>query len=256
MNDPKIVLLAGKGISTNIIYHALKNEFPITAIILEEPVSKNEFLKKRIKKLGILKVTGQVFFQLIIVKFLDLIAAKRKKEILQGYAMDNAGLPPAIITPVNSVNDNNCLQALQKIAPDLVIVNGTRVIAKEILNNVGAKFINMHAGITPMYRGVHGAYWALVNNDAAHCGVTVHLVDPGIDTGAVIARQVIPVTKKDNFVTYPLIQLAEGIPLVKKAIEDILHNRLSLISNPGESRLWSHPGFFQYLYYRILKGKK
>ena len=41
----------------------------------------------------------------------------------------------------------------------------------------------MHAGITPQYRGVHGGYWAVVNNDPEHCGVTIHFVDKGIDTG-------------------------------------------------------------------------
>ncbi len=256
MNNPKIILLAGKGSSTNIIYHALKNEFPLAAIILEEPVSKTGFLKKRINKMGIWKVTGQIFFQLIIVKFLHLVTVKRKKAILQQYAMDNSGLPATMITPVNSVNDDRCLQVLKDISPDLVIVNGTRIISKQVLDTIPAKFINMHAGITPMYRGVHGAYWALVNNDAMHCGVTVHLVDPGIDTGAVIARQIIPLNKKDNFVTYPLLQLGEGIPLLKKAIKNILQNRLVLIDSPGQSRLWSHPGFFQYLYHRILKGKK
>ena len=256
MSNPKIILLAGKGSSTNIIYHALKNEFPLAAIILEEPVNKREFLKKRIKKLGIWKLTGQIFFQLIIVKLLHLITAKRKKEILQQYEMNNSGLPAAMIIPVSSVNDDRCLQALKDIAPDLVIVNGTRIISKQVLNTIPAKFINMHAGITPMYRGVHGAYWALVNNDVAHCGVTIHLVDPGIDTGAIIAQQVIPLSKKDNFVSYPLLQLGEGIPLLKKAISDIQQNRLAFIDRPGQSRLWSHPGFFQYLYYRILKGKK
>ena len=249
-------MLAGKGSSTNIIYHALEKEFPLTAIILEEPVSKIEFLKKRIKNLGIWKLTGQIFFQLIIVKFLDLVTAKRKKEILQQYEMNNSGLPAAMIIPVSSVNDDRCLQALKDIAPDLVIVNGTRIISKQVLDAIPAKFINIHAGITPMYRGVHGAYWALVNNDAVHCGVTIHLVDPGIDTGAIIAQQVIPLSKKDNFVSYPLLQLGEGIPLLKKAISDIQQNRLAFIDRPGQSRLWSHPDFFQYLYYRILKGKK
>ena len=256
MNDPKIVLLAGKGNSTNIIYHALKNDFPITAIILEEAVNKKEFIKKRIKKLGTWKVTGQILFQLIIVKILHVTAAKRKKEILQQYGMNNTELPSALIIPVNSVNDESCVKALQEIGPDLVIVNGTRIISKQVLDCIPSKFINMHTGITPMYRGVHGAYWALVNNDAVHCGVTIHLVDSGIDTGGVIDQHLITVSNKDNFVTYPLLQLAEGIPLMKKAINNILQNHLILADSSGESRLWYHPGIFQYLYYRIIKGKK
>jgi methionyl-tRNA formyltransferase len=47
----------------------------------------------------------------------------------------------------------------------------------------------VHAGITPRYRGTHGGYWVLLNNDPGHCGVTIHLVDPGIDTGSIVARR-------------------------------------------------------------------
>ena len=256
MSEPKIVLLTGKGDSTSILYHALKNEFLITAIIQEQPVSKKEFLKKRIKKLGIVKVTGQIFFQLLIVKFLHLTAAKRKRQLMENYAMDNSPLPASILIPVSSVNDERCIKILQEINPILVIVNGTRIISKKVLDSINAKFINIHAGITPMYRGVHGAYWALVNNDPVHCGVTVHLVDPGIDTGAVIDQHLISISPQDNFVTYPLLQLGEGITPLKNAITAIIQNNLVQTKSSGKSRLWSHPGFFQYLYYRILKGKK
>ncbi len=256
MNSPKIVLLAGKGISTNILYNALIKDFNVTAIILEEPLSKKQFLKKRIKKLGIVKVSGQILFQLLIVKFLDLFSKRRKKEILLQYAMDNIALPFEKIIQVQSVNYENCIQILQSLQPNLVIVNGTRIISSQVLNCVSSKFINIHAGITPKYRGVHGAYWALVNNEPENCGVTVHLVDPGIDTGAIIAQKTITITPKDNFVTYPLLQLATGLPLIKSAILTILNDDLHLKDTSGESRLWYHPTISQYFYNRIVKGKK
>ncbi len=256
MNDAKIVLLAGKGISTNILYHALKDDFAIDSIILEEPVAKKIFLKKRIKKLGLWKVTGQILFQSIIAKFLHLISAKRKKEIIKISSLDSSPLPAEKIKQVSSVNDEQCLQLLQSIAPQLVIVNGTRIISNQILESVDATFINMHAGITPKYRGVHGAYWALVNKDEQNCGVTVHLVDAGIDTGEIIFQTTITPGRRDNFVTYPLLQLAAGIPGMKKAVSDIIDGRLTKVKSPDESQLWSHPGFGQYLYNRIFKGIK
>jgi folate-dependent phosphoribosylglycinamide formyltransferase PurN len=66
---------------------------------------------------------------------------------------------------------------LKAINPDLVIVNGTRIISKKVLSSINSKFVNIHVGITPKYRGVHGTYWALVNNDVENSGVTVHFVD-------------------------------------------------------------------------------
>lgn len=249
-------MLAQKGASTTILHNSLKNDFDIVAIIIEKPVPSFEFLKKRMKKLGFVKVAGQVLFQFSIAKFLHLMSSKRIKEILKEYGLDDEAIPEEKIIHVNSVNNNKSLSLLKKINPELVIVNGTRIISKEILNCIQAKFINIHAGITPKYRNVHGAYWAVVNNDMENCGVTVHLVDPGIDTGNIIYQKNIQITSKDNFDTYPYLQLAEGIILLKKALPEVFENKLQFQKNNLESKLWYHPTFWQYIYYRIVHNKK
>ena len=256
MTNRKIVLLAGKGITTNILYKALTKDFTIHNIILEEPISRKVFLKKRIRHLGFWEVTGQVLFQISIAKMLNLFSRKRKNEILKEFNLEDKPLPPGKITQVKSVNDHECIVALQKIKPAIVVVIGTRIISKEVLACIDAKFVNIHAGITPRYRNVHGAYWALVNNDGDNCGVTVHLVDPGIDTGSIIYQSRIAVSPKDNFITYPLLQLAEGIVYLKKALLDILEGRLILKKGTPDSRIWHHPTFRQYLYHRIVHHKK
>ena len=107
----------------------------------------------------------------------------------------------------------------------------------------------MHAGITPRYRGVHGGYWALASGDAAHCGVTVHLVDAGIDTGGILAQALIRPTPVDSFVTYPLLQLAAGLPLLVDAARAGLAGTLRPLpaDAASPSRLWSHPTLAQWL---------
>ncbi len=256
MNKHKLLILASKGISTNILYNSLKDEFNVEAVIVEKPVSAKNFLKKRIKKLGIGKVIGQILFQLSIVPVLNFASSKRKKEIFEKYNLKSTTLPEKKVIEVNSVNSFECISLIKKINPELVIVNGTRIISKEVLDSTPIKFLNIHAGITPKYRNVHGGYWAVVNNDLSNCGVTVHLVDKGIDTGKIINQQVIAITSKDNFVTYPLLQIAEGIICLKKALKDIFENKLAVKSNNLESKLWYHPTFWQYIYYRLVHKKK
>jgi Methionyl-tRNA formyltransferase len=252
----KIVLLAGKGLTTHILYNAINEEFRIEKIILEKPVSKKEFLKKRIKHLGVGKVSGQVLFQVFMVTLLNFFSAKRKKKILQQYHLNEVPLPDEKIISIKSVNDAECMAALQKMNPDVVVVIGTRIISKQILSCIPAKFINIHAGITPQYRNVHGAYWALVNDDEENCGVTVHLVDAGIDTGSIIYQSKISITPEDNFVTYPLLQLAEGIACLKMALQDIAQEKLVLKEGKKQSKIWHHPTLWQYLYNRIVHNKK
>lgn len=254
----QIVLLAGKTESTGIVFNALKEEFDITHLIVESPPSKTSFLKNRIKKLGLLTVIGQIIFRVMIVPYLYLVSGKRIAEIKQEFALDENIYPgDTKIINVNSVNSEETISILSEINPTVIVINGTRIISKKVLDSVSAKFINMHAGITPLYRGVHGAYWALAEKQPESCGVTVHFVDPGIDTGNILAQGVISPQPKDTFVTYEFLQLATGIPLMKRVLHNLLENSLEIKPYPvGTSKLWSHPTFWEYLWYRLSLGVK
>lgn len=251
MENKKIVILAGQGITSNIVYNSIKKDFNIEAIIFEKQVSRKTLLKKRIKKLGLWKVLGQVVFQVLVMNWLELTSKIRKAQILKQNGLDDSLPPVAKTFFVESVNDNATVKILQKLNPDLVVVNGTRIISEKILKSLSVPFINTHAGITPKYRNVHGAYWAIVNNDMENCGVTVHLVDKGIDTGSIIYQETIEIIEKDNFVTYPILQIAVGVGCLKKAINDIFEGSLIIKKRKSESALWYHPTLGQYLYHRI-----
>lgn len=243
----KIVLLAGPGESTNILFHALDAEFGVHRIIVETPISQQQLLRRRAEKLGWGVVLGQIAFKLLVAGPLGRRAQPRLRQLRQAHSLRDQPLPPDRTINVASVNAADCVAALQRLNPDVVVVNGTRIIAKRVLTSVPAPFVNTHAGITPLYRGVHGGYWALANDDAAHCGVSVHLVDAGIDTGGIIAQALIEPGPADNFATYPLLQLIAGLPLLKDAVRAALTGSIPLRPAPaGVSRLWSHPTLAEY----------
>lgn len=253
----KIVLLVGKGESSKFLYNKLIKQFEIESVICEEKVSRLYLIKSRVKKLGLLKVINQILFQTGIIFLLKLISNSRIIEIKKEFSLENIEIPSNKLISVNSVNCDYCLNVLKQIKPDLIIVNGTRIISKNIINNVQALIINTHVGITPEYRGVHGAYWALVNNDAQNCGVTIHKVDKGIDTGDIIKQSTIRITNKDNFVTYPYIQIGVGILLIEDIINRILNNNLNFYKKANSiNNLYTHPTFTEYLYNFFLKNVK
>jgi folate-dependent phosphoribosylglycinamide formyltransferase PurN len=252
----RIVLLAGEWDTTPLVYNFLQEHFGVMKVMVEQGVPRKEFLKKRIKKLGLLEVGGQVLFQLIVGKTLSKMSTGRIKEIISKYSLSRKAIAAPEVIRVGSLNSGESIEALKELEPDLVIVHGTRIISKNVLNSIEAPFINIHAGITPRYRGSHGAYWALANGDKENCGVTVHLVDPGIDTGNILAQTTIPYTNGDNFVTYPYLQLAEGLVLLKQVIEKLGQGELKAVKNNLDSSLWHHPTLWSYIWKRITKGVK
>ncbi len=255
--EKKIVLLAGKGESTNIVFNSINKNFGVFAAIIEEKENTKLFLKRSVKRLGIITVFGQILFHVLIAKPLNYLSKKRKKEIINDNLLDLTKLPDEKVNFVTSVNSTNTIKLLKYLKPDIVIVNGTRIISKKVLSAVDCKFINTHAGITPKYRGVHGTYWALVNDDIKNSGVTVHFVDAGIDTGNIINQALVVPTKRDNFSTYPLLQLSEGLKILNIAIQDFFDNKLITKKEKlTDSILWYHPTIWKYLFYRIVKRIK
>ena len=254
----KIIMLVGPGTSAKYVYNGLKSEFDVLHVIraVGAPGGRKKFIKRRIKRLGYWKVFGQILFKVGIVKPLEIMSQRRVELLKSELNLSDEFYPSNVLIDVPHVNAKECLITLQEIAPDIIIVNGTEIISKKILNGVKATFVNTHVGITPKYRGVHGGYWALANNDKENCGVTVHLVDAGIDTGGILYQGIITPGSKDNFITYPLLQVAEGIRLMKMAINDILNDNIISKKGGDESRLWYHPTIWKYLYLRITKGVK
>lgn len=251
----RIVLLGGRDPGTRMVCHALRARWPRVTAILETPVTRGTLLRRRVKKLGLGTVAGQVAFRAAVVPALGLAARRRLRDIVRDHRLDPSPIVGELIE-VPSVNDPVTREHLVRLAPAVVVVNGTRILSAETLSCVPAPFINTHAGITPAYRGVHGGYWALADGRPDLVGTTVHLVDTGIDTGNVVAQATFRPEPEDCFATYPLLHVAHGIPLLLEAVAAALEGRLATTRSLADapSKLRTHPTAWGYLWRRATRG--
>ncbi len=259
MNDRGggVVLLATPGPATSIIYHALARSYGSIAVVLEQPVSRWQMARRRAKRLGIRTVAGQLLFVAVAVPLLRRRYRGRARAILDSAGLDDSPIED-VAAHVSSVNSDDAHDVLRRLQPRVVVVNGTRIISAETLACVDAPFVNMHAGITPQYRGVHGGYWALVEGRPDLVGTTVHFIDTGIDTGPIIGQATFEVTKEDSFATYPYLHVQAGLPILLEAVGEILAGRTPAPRQPHDttapSRLRTHPTLGAYVMYRLRSG--
>lgn len=242
-----VVVLAKPGPSTNALVHALQARFEVERMVLERPESPVAILRRRARLFGLRHVAGQLAFEALVQPCLRRLARRRVCEIVATHRLDLS--PPAVaIARVASANDPEAQALFRELRPAVVVVHGTRILSAAILQSIRAPFLNLHAGLTPAYRGVHGAWWALADRRPEACGVTLHEVDVGVDTGPILAQAPIKPGARDNFATYPWLQLAAGIPLLQAAVAEILAGKTPAPqAGVGPSQLRFHPTIGQYL---------
>lgn len=253
--ERSVVVLASPCAATNVVINALRSGGIDPTLVVERPIPGWQLAVRRARRVGVRVAGGQVLFRLGAVPVLERRARSRIAEILASSHLDDSPVDPAV--RVNSVNDEATRQVLSALHPAVVVVVGTRIIGRSTLACLDAPFVNLHAGITPRYRGVHGGYWALVEGRPDLVGSTVHLVDRGIDTGLVLRQATFEVTERDSFASYPYLHLATGVPLVIDVVNEVLAGK-QLVPRPpldsGDSRLWYHPTVWDYLSARRNRG--
>jgi folate-dependent phosphoribosylglycinamide formyltransferase PurN len=250
--EPIVILGTAQTGLTQAVCNYVLERFPASKIICERPESRKDFLQRRVRKLGLLTVAGQIAFQTLVVPVLKTLSANRIAQIKADFGMRSAAIPGPVLS---SLNSREAIALIKTLDPACIVVAGTRILSSEFLQSFRCPIINIHAGITPLYRGVHGAYWALAEKRPEFCGVTVHRVDAGIDTGEVLAQEIFKPGPEDNFATYPWIQLGLGLRLLVKLLPDVISGRAAS-SQPlaTESRLRTHPTIWGYCWHRIVHG--
>ena len=224
------------------MYHRLQEELGDVVIVVEDPLPHSWLLRRRLKRLGARRVVGQVLFVGLVVPVLRRRARRRIEEIKRQFRLVDT--PIESVRHVHSVNDAEARAAIAALRPSVIIVCGTRILSAETLRAFQAPIVNYHAGITPMYRGVHGGYWALAEGRPEWAGATVHLIDEGIDTGPIIDQRTFEVTPHDSFVTYPYLQVAAALPAISSVAQRVQRGEQLVGRRPAPdlpSRLRSHP---------------
>lgn len=253
--DGRVVLLAGPGDSTDIVANYLAARVPDLVVVIEDPPSRLRMARRRARRVGWPAAIGQVLFVALLQPVLRRRGARRRAAILAAASVDQGHRPPHHRVP--SVNDEEMVALLTSLRPALVVVNGTRIIAARVLSSAGCPVVNLHAGITPRYRGVHGGYWALAEHHPEWVGTTVHLVDPGIDTGGILAQSVFDVSGEDSFSTYPYLHLVHGLPLLGDQVDKVMAGEAlgpTLVSVAPGFGLYYHPTLWGYLRRRWRQG--
>jgi methionyl-tRNA formyltransferase len=93
-----------------------------------------------------------------------------------------------LIAEVPHVDHPDVVALADRLRPDVIAVFGTSLIRGPLLGYGRLGIFNLHGGLSPHYRGADCTFWALYNGEPAQVGCTLHRIDAGIDSGALVAH--------------------------------------------------------------------
>ena len=145
--------------------------------------------------------------RVVVSDFADagILALARER----GYRAEYAA-PGRFKTKMEPENEEALAAMLQKAGVELVVLAGyMRMIKAPLLEAFPGRIINIHPSLLPAFPGLE-AWKQAVEAKATRSGCTVHFVDSGMDTGAVIAQAEVPVLPDDTAATlHARIQVEE-----------------------------------------------
>ena len=194
----RIVLLTNQGIEGRALAHRLTGAgLNLVLIVSEDGTSLPDYSwPSRVAR----RVLGDRFVDRLASTQLDqrvrsTLAWEREKsreslEFLQ-RTLDQAGIPEAWPKDIDhcctgSVNDPVTVQRIRQARPDLLVVFGTGLLRKPVLQLPSKGAVNAHSSLLPHYKGPRSEFWQCFHNDPRYVGISIHLVNEGVDSGAVL----------------------------------------------------------------------
>lgn len=96
------------------------------------------------------------------------------------------------------VREPECVERLREKEADIIVVVAFgQILPKEILEMPKYGCVNVHASLLPKYRGASPIQWAVINGEKV-TGVTTMRMDEGLDTGDMILKEEVVLSKDET----------------------------------------------------------
>lgn len=147
------------------------------------------------------------------------------------YGLERARLSG--IKAVYETNEDKIIGLLKENNIDLIVLAGyLKIITSKFVDEFRNKIINIHPSLIPSFcgKGYYGekVHQGVIDYGAKVTGATVHFVDEGADTGAIIMQEAVNVEQDDDAKSLAKRVLEVEHRILKESIRLFCENKLSI----------------------------
>ena len=147
------------------------------------------------------------------------------------YGLERARLSK--IKAVYETDEDKIIELLKENNIDLIVLAGyLKIITPKFVDEFRNKIINIHPSLIPSFcgKGYYGekVHQGVIDYGAKVTGATVHFVDEGADTGAIIMQEAVNVEQDDDAKSLAKRVLEVEHRILKESIRLFCENKLSI----------------------------
>ena len=170
------------------------------------------------------KIPAEVAIVLSDVENAGILAHARERKIPARF------IPPGKFrTKLEEEAEHAVVEALRAANVELIVLAGfMRVLKGEFLRAFEGRIVNVHPSLLPSFPGL-AAWRQALDHGVKVAGCTVHFVDAGVDSGAIIGQQTVQVLDQDTAESlHQRIHAAEH-ELYPKCVAAIARGEISVV---------------------------
>ena len=119
-----------------------------------------------------------------------------KKILFLGYNQSQTKLIDALVSN-NCIVDHTGEKFVASKGYDWVVSYGYRhILEQNTIDALDCPIFNLHISYLPYNRGAHPNFWSFYDNTPS--GVTIHLIDSGVDTGQIVKQKYVNFEESDD----------------------------------------------------------
>jgi methionyl-tRNA formyltransferase len=252
----KVLLLCGAGRYQQELARRAASRFSLAGIVWHRPENPTGSLVGRLLRYRDPRALARY---LQVRAFLP--AHERAAEPLRQVLFPDP-LGTTTDTPEISVPDINAPEAVAFVEaqrPDIVLVNGSNLLRKPMLGlipKIPLGIINLHTGLSPYSRGGNCNLFMLLEGRPERVGITVHHINPGIDSGDIILSAQVPMTVADNYEMVDIRTFDTGIEALLQCARELSEGTAARVPQWESGKLFlRRTGYVYEPYHRLVANR-
>lgn len=135
------------------------------------------------------------------------------------------------------INSELTLKILKDLSPDYIILFGTSIIKADLLQTFRNRFINLHLGLSPWYKGSATNLFPLIDGRPEFVGATIHLASEEVDAGRILHQLRPRLEEKDDLHEIGNKVIRQAGEILPKVLEKYQSGKIKLVRKENSGKI-------------------